>query len=81
MIIARELVQTVRQNVTIDWTVKENMRAIGAPRAPAIQLLARYAGEGDDYGVGASRSHCAGLDGVKYKQLFGVAVGVEFGVN
>jgi hypothetical protein len=26
-IIAQELVQTVRQNATIDWTVKETMRA------------------------------------------------------
>ena len=25
--IARELVQTVRANVTIDWTVRENVRA------------------------------------------------------
>ena len=25
--IARELVETVAQNVTIDWTVKENVRA------------------------------------------------------
>lgn len=25
--IARELVETVRQNVTIDWTVKESVRA------------------------------------------------------
>jgi type I restriction enzyme R subunit len=25
--IARELVATVRQNVTIDWTVRENVRA------------------------------------------------------
>ena len=27
MIIARELVQTVRNNVTIDWTLRENVRA------------------------------------------------------
>ena len=26
-IIARELVQTVKQNVSIDWTVKENVQA------------------------------------------------------
>ena len=26
-IIARELVQTVRRNVTIDWTLRENVRA------------------------------------------------------
>lgn len=26
-LIARELVQTVRANVTIDWTVRENVRA------------------------------------------------------
>jgi type I restriction enzyme R subunit len=25
--IARELVETVRKNVTIDWTVRENVRA------------------------------------------------------
>jgi len=27
MSIARELVQAVRKNVTIDWTVRENVRA------------------------------------------------------
>ena len=26
-VIAHELVETVRQNVTIDWTIKENVRA------------------------------------------------------
>lgn len=26
-LIARELIQTVRNNVTIDWTVRENVRA------------------------------------------------------
>ena len=25
--IARELVETVRKNVTIDWTIRENVRA------------------------------------------------------
>ena len=33
--IARELVATVRANVTIDWTVRDNVRAMGASRGRA----------------------------------------------
>ncbi len=32
--IARELVTTVRKNVTIDWTIRENVRAISRRRRP-----------------------------------------------
>ena len=38
--IARELVQTVRNNVTIDWTLRENARATPRPR-PAHPAKAR----------------------------------------
>ena len=38
--IARELVQTVRRNVTIDWTVKENVRA--KLRTTVKRLLRKY---------------------------------------
>ncbi|NUQ71294.1 MAG: type I restriction endonuclease subunit R, partial [Chthonomonadales bacterium] len=38
--IARELVQTVRSTVTIDWTVRENVRA--ALRAQVKRVLRRY---------------------------------------
>src|ERR1051326_2840360 len=38
--IARELVKTVRANVTIDWTVRENVRA--HLRVQVKRLLKRY---------------------------------------
>jgi len=38
--IARELVQTVRRNVTIDWTVKESIRA--KLRTTVKRLLRKY---------------------------------------
>jgi type I restriction enzyme R subunit len=38
--IARDLVQTVRRNVTIDWTVKESVRA--RLRATVKRLLRKY---------------------------------------
>jgi type I restriction enzyme R subunit len=38
--IARELVKTVRANVTIDWTVRENVRA--NLRVLVKRLLRRY---------------------------------------
>jgi len=39
-IIARELVETVRKNVTIDWTVKENVRA--KLRVMVKRILKKY---------------------------------------
>ncbi len=49
-IIARELVETVRRNVTIDWTVKETVRAklrVMVKRILSqVRLPARQAGEG-----------------------------------
>jgi len=39
-IIARELVETVRNNVTIDWTVKENVRA--KLRVMVKRILRKY---------------------------------------
>ena len=38
--IARELVQTVRKNVTIDWTVRENVRA--SLRVLVKRILRKY---------------------------------------
>src|SRR5260221_12954136 len=38
--IARELVQTVKRNVTIDWTVRESVRA--KLRTVAKRLLMKY---------------------------------------
>ena len=49
--IARELVDTVRNNVTIDWTLRENVRAKPSPSReadpPQARLPARQAGAGD----------------------------------
>lgn len=39
-IIARELVETVRRNVTIDWTVKETVRA--KLRVMVKRILGKY---------------------------------------
>ena len=48
--IARELVQTVRSNVTIDWTLRENVRAqlrvLVRRVPPQIRLPARQASQG-----------------------------------
>ena len=55
--IARELVETVRRNTTIDWTVRENVRATSASAgetdSPQIRLSTRQAGEGHADGAGA----------------------------
>jgi ABC-type transporter MlaC component len=48
--IAREVVETVRKNVTIDWTVRENVRAqlwVIVNASCASMATARQAGEGD----------------------------------
>ncbi|GIW56655.1 MAG: hypothetical protein KatS3mg082_3059 [Nitrospiraceae bacterium] len=63
--IARELVETVRHNVTIDWTERENvrahLRAPGQARAPQVRLPTGQAGEGDSNGVGAGRALRSGM--------------------
>ena len=38
--IARELVETVRRNVTIDWTLRENVRA--HPRVLVRRILRKH---------------------------------------
>ena len=49
--IARELVETVRNNVTIDWTLRENVRAnlrrLVKRTAETLRLSAGQAGAGD----------------------------------
>lgn len=69
--IARELVETVRKNVTIDWTLRERLdpareRVRPAPRArqahPAqARLPAGQAGEGDANGAGTGRGAVGGV--------------------
>ena len=58
--IARELVAKVRSNVTIDWTLRENVRAktprAGEANAAAAWVSARQAGEGDENRPGAGRA-------------------------
>ncbi len=63
--IAQELVEAVRKNVTIDWTMRENVRAQAAgdgqahpapPRLPAGQ-----AGAGDADRAGAGRGAVSGV--------------------
>ena len=55
--IARELVDTVRKNTTIDWTVRETVRAKlprdGETHPAQIRLSARHAGEGNSNSLGA----------------------------
>ena len=63
--IARELVETVRRNVTIDWTLRENVRANLRRHVrripPAARLPARQAGAGDAHRARAGRSAVRGL--------------------
>jgi type I site-specific restriction-modification system R (restriction) subunit len=64
--IARELVETVRRNVTIDWTVKESVRA--KLRVIVKRILRKYgylprqAGGGDQHRAPASRAALGLLD-------------------
>jgi Domain of unknown function (DUF3387) len=55
--ISRELVRLLRQNVTIDWTLKEStraaLRATSEAAAAKARLPARQAGESDENGAGA----------------------------
>ena len=54
--IARELVETVRKNVKIDWTLRENVRAnlrrLVKRILPEARVPAGQAGEGDSDGAG-----------------------------
>ena len=58
--IARELVDTVRTNVTIDWTLRENVRAnlrrLVPPHPPPTRLPARQAGTSHQDSPRTSRS-------------------------
>ena len=51
--IARELVETVRRNVTIDWTLRENVRA---QPAPAVRRTLRKHGYPPDKQEKATRT-------------------------
>jgi hypothetical protein len=55
--IARELVDTVKKNITIDWTVKESVRAklrvVVTGILPQARLRAGQAGGSDSYGAAA----------------------------
>ena len=57
--IAQELVGTVRRNVTIDWTLRENVRAqlrvLVRRILPQTRLSARQASQGHPDSVGAGR--------------------------
>ena len=65
--IARELVETVRNNVTIDWTLRENVRA--QLRVLVKRILRKHgypagqAGEGDADGAGAGGTAVCGMGG------------------
>ena len=64
--IARELVETVRKNVTIDWRIRENIRA--SLRVLVKRILRKYGyppdkQEGDADGAGAGRGAFGGVDG------------------
>ena len=64
--IAQELVLTVRANVTIDWTIRENVRAAsGAGEANPAQarLPAGQAGEGDADGARTGGAALGGMGG------------------
>jgi len=68
-IIARELVDTVRRNVTIDWTAREAVRARLAHHRKAhlaqARLSTRQTGEGYTNSAGASGVALQGLGNVK----------------
>ena len=72
--IARELVETVRNNVTIDWTLRENVRAqlrvLVKRNPPQARLPARQAGEGHPNGAGAGRGVVGGMGGVSGQGYF-----------
>ena len=72
--IARELVETVRNNVTIDWTLRENVRAhlrrLGAARAAQARLPAGPAGIRDPHGAGAGGGAVGGVGGLSTRTGF-----------
>ena len=74
--IAQELVDTVRRNVTIDWTLRENVRAqlrrAGPAHPPQVWIPARQAGEGDPDSVGAGGGAFRGMGGRCLTGPFGV---------
>jgi type I site-specific restriction-modification system R (restriction) subunit len=57
---------TVRKNVTIDWTLRENVRAqmrvLSEAHPAQVRLPARQAGEGDPDGAGAGGTASHGRD-------------------
>ena len=65
--IARELVDTVRRNTTIDWTVRENVRAhlrvLVKRILQKVRLSTGQTGEGYTDGAGTSRSSVRSMDG------------------
>ena len=65
--IAQELVETVRNNVTIDWMLLENVRARlrvpGAAHPAETRLPAGQAGKGHSDGAGAGRGAVRGVGG------------------
>ena len=68
--IAQELVETVRGNVTIDWTLRENVRAnlrrLVKRTLRQIRLPAGQAGESDPNGTRTGRGVVRGLGGVSF---------------
>ena len=63
--IAQELVETVRRNVTIDWTLRENVRAqlrvLVRRHPPQARLPTRQAGKGHADGSGAGGGVVGGV--------------------
>lgn len=53
--IAQELVETVRANVTIDWTLRENVRA--QLRVPAERILRKHGDPPDKQDGDSHRVH------------------------
>ena len=62
--LSREITDAVRKNVTIDWTMRENVRAqlrvIVKTDSPQIRLHARQSGEGN-----ADRTGAGGVVGLR----------------
>ena len=66
--IARELVETVRKNITIDWTLRENVRGpparAGQAHPAAARLPAGQTGKGDADCPGAGRGPVGRVGGL-----------------
>ena len=71
--IARELVKTVRNNVTIDWTLRENVRANLRRLVKRIlrkaRLSARQAGTSDADCAGTGRGAVCGLGRLNHRPI------------